>query len=137
MSVYERSDHLFTVIIIALLTLIYLSSLFGWGHLLEKLLGLSWPFPFTICLGLSGWIFLGGVLNLLGIAYPLVLDGIVIFGLGYFALTLVRSRNLIKVPEYRSFYCSKDVLLRFLPSAMAILIVFVFLDALVTGCNSC
>lgn len=127
MSVYERSDHLFTVIIIALLTLIYLSSLFGWGHLLEKLLGLSWPFPFTICLGLSGWIFLGGVLNLLGIAYPLVLDGIVIFGLGYFALTLVRSRNLIKVPEYRSFYCSKDVLLRFLPSAMAILIVFVFL----------
>jgi hypothetical protein len=125
-SVYERSDHLLKVIIIALFALTYLSSLFGWGHLLEKLLGLSWPFPFTICLGLSGWIFLGGVLNLLGIAYPLVLDGIVIFGLGYFALTLVRSRNLKKVSEYRSFYCSKDVLLRCLPSTMAILIVFVF-----------
>jgi hypothetical protein len=126
-SVYERSDHLFNVIIIALLALIYLSSLFGWGHLLEKPLGLSWPFPFTICLGLSGWIFLGGVLNLLGIAYPLVLDGIVIFGLVYFALTLVRSWNPKKVSEYRSLYCSKDVLLRFLPSTMAILIVFVFL----------
>ncbi len=127
MSVYERSDHLFKVIIIALLALIYLSSLFGWGHLIEKPLGLSWPFPFTICLGLSGWIFLGGVLNLLGIAYPLVLDGIVIFGLVYFALTLVRSWNLEKVSEYRSLHCSKDVLLRFLPSTMAILIVFVFL----------
>jgi len=126
-SVYERSDHLFKVIIIALLALIYLSSLFGWGRLIEKPLGLSWPFPFTICLGLSGWIFLGGVLNLLGIAYPLALDGIVIFGLVYFALTLVRSWNLKKVSEYRSLYCSKDVLLRFLPSTMAILIVFVFL----------
>ena len=127
MSVYERSDHLFKVIIIALLALIYLSSLFGWGHLIEKPLGLSWPFPFTICLGLSGWIFLGGVLNLLGIAYPLVLDGIVIFGLVYFALTLVRSWNLKKVSEYRNLYCSKDVLLRFLPSTIAILIVFIFL----------
>lgn len=127
MSVYDRSDHLFKVTIIALLAFIYLSSLFGWGRLLEKSLGLSWPFPFTICLGLSGWIFLGGVLNLLGIAYPLVLDGMVIFGLGYFALTLVRSWNLKKVTAYRSLYCSKDILLRFLPSTMAILIVFVFL----------
>lgn len=116
-----------TVITIALLALIYLSSLFGWGHLLEKLLGISWPFPFTICLGLSGWIFLGGVLNLLGIAYSLVLDGIVIFGLGSFTLTLVRSWNLKKINEFRSLYYSKDFLLRFLPSTIAILIVFVFL----------
>jgi hypothetical protein len=115
------------VTIIALLGLIYLSSLYGWGRLFEKSLRLSWPFPFTICLGLSGWIFLGGVLNLLGIAYPLVLDGIFIFGLGYFALTLVRPRNLKKVSEYRSLYSSKDVLLRFLPSTIVISIVFAFL----------
>ena len=127
MSVYERSEHLLKVIIIALLALIYLSSLFGWGHLLEKFLGLSWPFPFTICLGLAGWIFLGGVLNLLGIAHPWVLDGVVVFGLGSCALTLVRSRNLKKISEYRSLYCTKDFLLRFLPSTIAILIVFVFL----------
>jgi hypothetical protein len=126
-SVYDRSDHLFKVAIIALLALIYFSSLFGWGHLLEKFLRLSWPFPLTICLGLSGWIFLGGVLNLLGIAYPLVLDGVIIFGLGYFALTFVRSWNLKKLSEYTSSFYSKDVLLRFLPSTLAILIVFVFL----------
>jgi hypothetical protein len=126
-SVYGRSDRLFNIIIIALLALIYFSSLFGWGHLLEKLLGLSLPFPFTICLGLSGWICFGGVLNLLGIAYPLVLDGMVIFGLGYLALTLVRSRSLRKVSEYKSANCSKDVLLRFLPSTVAILVVFIFL----------
>jgi hypothetical protein len=118
---------LFKVTIIALLAIIYFSSLFGWGRLLEKFLGLSWPFPFTICLGLSGLIFLGGVLNLLAIAYPFVLDGVVIFGLGYFALTLVRSWNLKKFSEYRSLCCSKDAVFHFLPSALAIFIVFVFL----------
>lgn len=118
---------MFKVATIALLALIYFSSLFGWGHLLEKSLRLSWPFPFTICLGLSAWIFSGGILNLLGIAYPLVLDGMVIFGLAYFAFALVRSWNLKKFSEYRSLYCRKDVLLRFLPSALAIFIVFVFL----------
>jgi hypothetical protein len=75
---------------------------------------------------MAGWIFLGGILNLLGLAYPLALDSIILFGLAYSALTFLRSWRLQVFSNYRNLYFSKDYLLRFLPAAIVILIVFIF-----------
>jgi hypothetical protein len=105
---------------------VYFLALFGWGRLLEKIFQISWPFSLTISLGMAGWIFLGGILNVLGLAYPLALDSIVLFGLAYSALTFLRSWRLHVFSNYRNQYFSKDYLLRFLPAAIVILIVFVF-----------
>jgi hypothetical protein len=64
-------------------------ALFGWGCLIRQLTLLSVPgWPLTIGLGLGGIIFLGGLCNLFGIARPLVLDGIVVLGIGLAALQL-------------------------------------------------
>ena len=75
---------------------------------------------------MAGWIFLGGILNLLGLAYPLALDSIVLFGLAYSALIFLRSWRLQVFATYRKQYFSKDYLLRFLPGAIAIFVVFLF-----------
>jgi hypothetical protein len=105
---------------------VYFLALFGWGRLLEKFFHIFWPFPFTIALGMAGWIFLGGILNLLGLAYPLALDSIILFGLAYSALIYLRSWKLQVFSSYRNIYFSKDYLLRFLPAAIVILVVFIF-----------
>jgi len=117
---------LFEVTIITLSAVVYFLALFGWGRLLEKIFQISWPFSLTISLGMAGWIFLGGILNLLGLAYPLALDSIVLFGLAYSVLTFLRSWRLQVFSNYRNLYFSKDYLLRFLPAAIVILIVFIF-----------
>jgi hypothetical protein len=117
---------LFEVTIITLSAVVYALSLFGWGRLLENFFQISWPFSLTISLGMAGWIFLGGILNLLGLAYPLALDSIILFGLAYSALTFLRSWRLQVFSNYRNLYFSKDYLLRFLPAAIVILIVFIF-----------
>jgi hypothetical protein len=117
---------LFEVTIITLSAVVYALSLFGWGRLLENFFQISWPFSLTISLGMAGWIFLGGILNLLGLAYPLALDSIILFGLAYSALTFLRSWRLQVFSNYRNLYFSKDYLLRFLPAAIVILTVFIF-----------
>jgi len=117
---------LFEVTIITLSAVVYFLALFGWGRLFENFFQISWPFSLTISLGMAGWIFLGGILNLLGLAYPLALDSIVLFGLAYSALTFLRSWRLQVFSDYRNLYFSKDYLLRFLPAAIVILIAFIF-----------
>ena len=124
---------MFEVSIIALSAVVYALSLFGWGRLLGKLLRISWPFSLTISLGLAGWIFLGGILNVLGLAYPLALDAIVVFGLAYSALTFVRSWRLQRFSNYRNLYSSKDYLLRFLPAVIVILTVFIFVASTISS----
>jgi hypothetical protein len=74
---------------------------------------------------MAGWIFLGGILNLLGLAYPLVLDSIILFGFAYSAMTLLRLWHLKGFSNYRRLYLSKDYLIRFLPSAIVVLLVFI------------
>jgi hypothetical protein len=115
---------LLNVIIVSLLGIIYFAALFGWGRLVENLLRARWPFPFTICLGLSSLVFLGGILNLAGIAYPLVLDMVIVFGLGLTAVTSFRSWNLKSFSACKEQYLTGEYLARFLPSAILIVIVF-------------
>jgi hypothetical protein len=109
-----------------MLTVIYLSALYGIGRIIEKVFRISFPYPFTIILGLACLIFLGGILNFVGIAYPLVLDAIILTGLGYFALTFFGTwkwRSLfLKIRQFSS----KTNIVQFLPPALLIGIVFFF-----------
>jgi hypothetical protein len=60
---------------------LYAGSLFGWGRAAGRLAKTGTvPWPLAVALGLVVWVFLGGVLNLLGIAYAWALDAIVIAG---------------------------------------------------------
>ena len=57
-------------------------ALFGWGRLTRRLSGLTQgTWPLTIALGLGSVIFLGGILNLSRLAYPVALDAVLILGL--------------------------------------------------------
>jgi hypothetical protein len=75
---------------------------------------------------MAGWIFLGGILNLLGIAYPLILDGVVLFGLVYSIQIFLRAWKLKAFSSYGRLYLSKNCLMCLLPSAVIILIVFIY-----------
>ena len=124
---------MFKVTIVILSAAVYFLALFGWGRLLEKLFQTSWPFPLTISLGMAGWIFVGGILNVLGLAYPLALDSIIFLGLAYAALTFLRSWRLQAFSSYRNLYLSRDYLLRFLPAFIVILIVFIFVASTISS----
>ena len=117
---------MFDVAVVMLSAVVYALALFGWGRLLGKLLQISWPFSLTIALGIAGWIFLGGILNLFGLAYPLALDSILVFGLSYSALIFFRTWKFQQCSGYRNLYFSKDYLLRLLPALIVILIAFIF-----------
>ena len=109
-----------------MLTVIYLSALYGIGRIIEKVFRIFFPYPFTIILGLACLIFLGGILNFAGIAYPLVLDAIILSGLGYFALTSFRAlkRRVLFLRIHQ--FLSKTNMVQFLPPALLIGIVFFF-----------
>jgi hypothetical protein len=108
------------------LTILYLIALYGLGRLFEKVFRTFFPFPFTIILGLAGLIFLGGVVNLAGIAYPLVLDMMILFGLVYSGVAFFRKLDLKSSPKTIHRYLSKKNVERILPSTALIIIVFVF-----------
>jgi len=82
---------------------------------------------------MAGWIFVGGILNVLGLAYPLALDSIIFLGLAYAALTFLRSWRLQAFSSYRNLYLSRDYLLRFLPAFIVILIVFIFVASTISS----
>jgi hypothetical protein len=109
-----------------MLTVIYLFALYGIGRIIEKVFLIFFPYPFTIILGLACLIFLGGILNLAGIAYPLVLDAIILAGLGYFTITFFKDWKQKLFFLKRSQILSKSNMVKFLPSALLIGIVFVF-----------
>ena len=75
-------------------------ALFGWGRLVRRFSG--WPmgtWPVTATLGLAAWIFFGGILNLLHLAYPWALDLLVISGLGL-ALSEWKAADWPSVRKY-------------------------------------
>ncbi|SPD73125.1 membrane hypothetical protein [uncultured Desulfobacterium sp.] len=115
------------ITIVGALAFIYFSAFFGWGRLVEILLRLRWPLPFTTCLGMSFLIFLGGVLNLAGLAYPIVLDIVIIFGLGISIFTSLRSLHLTSISACKRHYLTSEYLSGLLPSAVLIIIVFGYL----------
>lgn len=104
------------ITIVFLSAIIYFLSLYGWGRVLERVFRIAQPFPLTICIGMAAWIFFGGVLNLVGAARPLTLNGIVLAGLGISVLTLMRSWNLKAFSSYVRSCLSKDYLIRYVPS---------------------
>ena len=53
---------------------------FGWGRFFETVIGLRLPWTFTLVHGLAVFLFLGGILNLMEIAYSEVLDVVVLMG---------------------------------------------------------
>jgi hypothetical protein len=114
------------IVVVSLLTAIYSSALFGWGYLLAYLFRITWPFPFTICFGMAVWIFLGGILNMLEIAYPLALDSITLLGLGFSALFFLRHSNFKSFFTAKQLSVSKNFLTHILPSAILIVIIFIF-----------
>ncbi|HYB10080.1 MAG TPA: hypothetical protein VEJ16_10450 [Alphaproteobacteria bacterium] len=60
---------------------LYAASLFGWGQAAARLAKTGTaPWPLAIALGVAVWVFLGGILNFLGVAYALALDAIVALG---------------------------------------------------------
>ncbi len=73
-------DLLIKLIAVSVVCLFCSLALYGWGRLGEKILRARWPWPMTICLGLIAVIFIGGLLNLLHLAYAASLDGIVAIG---------------------------------------------------------
>ncbi|MBN2272423.1 MAG: hypothetical protein JXN61_17560 [Sedimentisphaerales bacterium] len=114
------------ITIVSLSAIIYFLSLYGWGRVLERVFRIARPFPLTICTGMAAWIFLGGLLNLIGIARPMVLNGIVLAGLALSLPTLMRSSNLKAFFNNMRRRLSKDCLIRYVPSIVIIIIVFVF-----------
>lgn len=64
------------ITLVGLFTVVYLLMLLGIGRLIEQVVRTRFPVAFTLCLGMAGLIFMGGVVNLAGVAYPLVLDGL-------------------------------------------------------------
>ncbi len=88
--------------------LAYLMSTYGWGRLFIKLFYRDTPnsWAYAVALGLCSWIFLGGILNLIQLAYPLALDGLFVVGL-YISLAIVipsLRNSAAKYSPLRLFY---------------------------------
>jgi len=122
----SRRLFLLRVIIVGFLAAIYFFSFYGWGHLIEQITRIRFPTPFTVCLGMACLIFVGGCLNLFGIAFPLLLDIIIFLGLVYTTRAFIRSWKAKSLINDSKRYLSLDYLARALPSAVLIAIVFIF-----------
>jgi hypothetical protein len=118
---------LLTTFIIGLIIATYSVSFLGWGRLIGKISQIDCqPFPFAISFGLAWCIFLGGILNLIGIAFPLALDIIIFIGLGYFITSGFRHFNLEKFSSLKEGLRSKNFIISFLPSALIIFALSLF-----------
>ena len=114
------------VIGISALFFVYSFALYGWGRLGERIVRARWPWPATICFGLAIWVVLGGVLNLLGIARGVVLDGIVLLGLVGACVALWPSARRVSLESLRQRYGSMNFAVRTYPAGALIVAVFVF-----------
>jgi hypothetical protein len=79
------------------LIMLYLTSLYGWGDLVCRLGHVrQQPWAVVATIGLASWIFLGGLLNLFGLAYAGALDAIVVCGWGLCALRAWSERGTLR-----------------------------------------
>ncbi len=67
-------------------------SCFGWGRAAGRIEGGALAWPVTAALGVAVVVWLGGVLNLAGLAYGWALDAVAAAGLGLAGLALWRDR---------------------------------------------
>ncbi len=114
------------LIFISLAGLVYFMSLFGFGRFIGNVLKVRWPFPFTIVVGLAGWIFVGGILNFLGLIKTAVLDIIVGLGLAYAIYISFREENWKSSFKNLQSNSGNGLPLRYLPTTILILGIFVF-----------
>ena len=117
---------MFRVIIVGFLAAIYFFSFYGWGHLIEQITRIRFPAPFTVGLGMACVIFVGGCLNLFGIALPLLLDITIFLGLVNTTRAFIRSWKAKSLINESKRYLSLDYLTRAVPSTVLIAIVFIF-----------
>ena len=82
------------------LIIIIFFSAFGWGRLVARRLYLvpTRSFAYDASLGLTVWVFFGGILNLFSLISPLVFDAILVIGLIFAAYLL-----------YRKLFAKKDL----------------------------
>lgn len=96
-------------------------ALYGWGRVAERLLRVRWPWPMAVCLGLAPTVFLGGIVNLLHVAFAATLDAIFVTGLALGAVALVRANRTSRKRRGES-----RLWLRASPGALLILAAFLF-----------
>lgn len=94
---------MFKFIVAILFIAIHTLSLYGYGYFFQKI---DRPLPtaswsIAVILGLGCWIFLGGVLNLLDLAYPWALNTMVVVGLGLSLLAFFRRSSVVSVVNNR------------------------------------
>jgi hypothetical protein len=67
-------------------------GLYGWGRVARQAMGLpAGTWPMTVAIGLAAWIAIGGVLNLLHVAWPAVICLVLAAGCGVMAWSLWTS----------------------------------------------
>ena len=89
---------LISIIATCVIFVAYLISLFGWGRVVLVVSGqghIALPF-YTIAVGMSSWVFLGGVLNLVHAAHYPVLLTFPALGILLFAITTRRHPHQIE-----------------------------------------
>src|SRR5690349_12035792 len=102
------------LLMVALVTTAAGASLWGWGRTATRAARASdLPVTLTVALGLAVLVFLGGLLNVLHLAYALTLDVVAITGLGLAGFQVQKAGGVKLVPP------SRDTLLALLPLLLA------------------
>ena len=114
-------DDSLRLLAITAVFLLYTLSLYGWGRLAERVIGVRWTFPITICIGLALVVFVGGWINLAGVVDRYSLDFISLIGV---ASALVDLRALHS--SWRSIRRGSASALLMVGAPSAVLIVAVF-----------
>jgi hypothetical protein len=83
---------------------IYLISAYGWGGLVNSFIYTSSTNSkaYDVTVGLAIWVFIGGILNALGLAYSIVLDVIFVLGIVLFGILFFRFRQKKKGTNQQS-----------------------------------
>ena len=116
------------VLLIAALMVPYCISLLGWGRAIQALTCVRTVWPLTLAHGLAIVIFIGGLVNLLGIAYAGTLDVIVILGIIFAAIFLgleIKSNTDKQI----NFIPPNKMLRLWAAPSLIIVIIFAFIAA--------
>jgi hypothetical protein len=77
----KTERYVMIIVIAACVMFVVCSALYGWGLVVRRLAALpTGTWPMTVALGLSCWIFLGGILNLARLARPWALYALIAVG---------------------------------------------------------
>lgn len=110
---------------------IFFISAYGWGGLAARYLyaNPTHSVAYDVSLGLAIWVFIGGILNALGLAYPIALDSIVVMGLLLFVISVVtlkseKKEGLKKFLKMQGAIPGKTKLVETLAEGVPLLLIF-------------